>query len=87
MFGKNQKLEISQQEIEVIEAALHTQSKILKVQANAGGRAAFDKLNEVKRTLAHIAQQTPDRPSRQRPWSGLVRLFTNTRNESLSGAP
>tara|TARA_R110002049_G_scaffold10127_6_gene50582 strand:+ start:52094 stop:52333 length:240 start_codon:yes stop_codon:yes gene_type:complete len=59
MLDKQQKLEISPAELAVIEAALHTQSKILHVQASAGGTAARTRLNEVKRVLARIAQQTP----------------------------
>ena len=39
MFDDKQKLEISQDELALIEAALHTQFKILSVQASAGGEA------------------------------------------------
>lgn len=64
MFDKNQKLEISPEQLDVIEAALQTQSKILNLQAAAGGAAARDRLNAVKRTLATIAQQRPADPRR-----------------------
>jgi hypothetical protein len=78
MFEKNQKLEISQDELAVIEDALHTKSKILKIQAGAGGRTALDRLNAVKRTLAHIAQQHPSKqpPARRRftLW-GMTRIL------------
>ncbi|MFD2739061.1 hypothetical protein ACFSUD_05740 [Sulfitobacter aestuarii] len=71
MFTQPQKLEVSQDELAVIEAALHTQSKILKVQASAGGKGALNRLNDVKRTLAHIAQQKPPSGRPRRFWSGL----------------
>ena len=59
MLEKQQKLEISREQLDVIESALHTQSKILYVQADAGGSGARAKLNEVKRVLAHLASQKP----------------------------
>jgi len=46
MFDTKQKLEVSQDELAVIEAALHTQVKILNVQATAGGSGARRKLND-----------------------------------------
>ena len=52
MFDNKQKLEISQDELALIEAALHTQSKILSVQASAGGSKALGRLNDVKRVLS-----------------------------------
>ncbi|NNE52623.1 MAG: hypothetical protein HKN30_09505 [Sulfitobacter sp.] len=59
MLGRQKPLEISPEQLDVIEAALHTQTKILHVQAEAGGSADREKLNAVKRTLAHIVQQRP----------------------------
>jgi hypothetical protein len=59
MFDDKQKLEISQKELELIKAALHTQSKILGVQASAGGSKALTRLNDIKRVLTTIAQQKP----------------------------
>jgi hypothetical protein len=61
MFDEKQKLEISQEELDLIEQALHTQSKILGVQASAGGSKALTRLNDIKRVLATIAQQKPVR--------------------------
>ena len=79
MFDNHQKLEISQDELAVIEAALHTQSKILNVQASAGGREARDRLNEVKRVLAHVAtHRTAPSKSSVKPatgWFGLSQIF------------
>jgi len=59
MFDRHKKLEISPEELAVIEAALHTQSKILNVQASAGGNTARRRLNEVKRVLARLSAQKP----------------------------
>ncbi len=79
MFTPLQKLEVSTQELAVIEAALHTQSNILNVQAGAGGREVRAQLNEVKQVLARLAQQKPaeKKPcaSRNFLWCGMARLF------------
>jgi trehalose-6-phosphatase len=74
MFEKNQKLEISPEQLSVIESALHTQSKILNVQAAAGGAEAREKLNLVKRTLADIGQQrpAPNGKPKPAPWFGRL---------------
>lgn len=77
MFDTKQKLDVSQDQLAVIEAALHTQIKILTVQANAGGSGARRKLNEVKRVLAQIdALRTADDTSRRSDtlgWFGWAR--------------
>jgi len=79
MFEKPHKVEVSAQELAVIEAALHTQSKILDVQAGVGGSAARAQLNEVKQVLARLAAQKPTqkKPCRQRGIFGfrMLRLF------------
>lgn len=78
MFETKQKLEISRTEIELIEKALQTQSKILRVEAGAGGAEATDRLNEIKRVLAKITAQRGDRsPRRQRSggFAGLLRMM------------
>ena len=78
MFDDTQKLEISQKELELIEAALHTQSKILGVEANAGGSQALRRLNDVKRVLATISQQKRTQRSATRVCpkrSAMARLF------------
>ncbi len=65
MFDKQQKLEISPEDFNAIESALHTQSKILHVQASAGGSNARRRLNEVKRVLAHLEAQKPTDAKRE----------------------
>ena len=74
MFDDKQKLEISQVELALIEAALHTQSKILSVQASAGGSKALGHLNEVKRVLASISQQRVRDTTAKPAWGGLFRM-------------
>jgi hypothetical protein len=79
MLEKQQKIDVSPAQLAVIEAALHTQSKILDVQAEAGGSTARRRLNEVKTLLAQLAQQKPAEPmrrrSRARNWFGRSRIF------------
>lgn len=80
MFDTQQKLEISPEELSIIEAALHTQSKILNVQASAGGQAAQVRLNDVKRVLAVVAQHSvrPKTAARKPAtgWFGMSRIFS-----------
>jgi hypothetical protein len=58
MFDETHKLDVTKKDLEVIEAALQTQFKILGFEANAGGAAALERLNDVKRALAKIDQHT-----------------------------
>lgn len=81
MMDRKQTLEINAEELAAIEAALHTQSKILNVQASAGGIEAHDQLNQVKRALARVTQIKP-RASGTPPrgwglgWFGKAGLFS-----------
>ncbi|OAN77704.1 hypothetical protein A8B82_12390 [Sulfitobacter sp. EhC04] len=65
MLDNQQKIAVSAEQLEVIESALHTQSKILNVQAEAGGNAARQRLNEVKGLLAQLSQQKPAATSKR----------------------
>ena len=66
MTNMTKKLEISPNELDIIANALETQSKILRMQASAGGHGANARLNEVKRVLANISSQNKaPRPARQ----------------------
>ncbi|MFT6675256.1 MAG: hypothetical protein ACJAVM_001445 [Sulfitobacter sp.] len=74
------KLDLSQTQLAVIEAALHTQSKILNVQASTGSRSARTRLNEVKSVLTQISQAK--KPEAIKPcarigegWLGMSRIF------------
>lgn len=79
MSNALQKLELTKGELAVIEAALHTQSKILHVQAGAGGDEARARLNEVKRVISSLAGQkaAESKPSRSNSsrWFGMSRIF------------
>lgn len=65
MTEETQKLEISRDELDLIASALETQTKILRMQASAGGHGAVARLNEVKRVLANITSQK-DTPRQNR---------------------
>lgn len=79
MFEKMQKLEVSQEELAIIEDALHTQSQILNVEAGAGASAALQRLNGVKRVLSMLDQQKPpeEKPSTAATtgWFGMTRIL------------
>tara|TARA_R110002124_G_scaffold64691_1_gene176512 strand:- start:409 stop:651 length:243 start_codon:yes stop_codon:yes gene_type:complete len=79
MLEKQKKIKVSSEQLAVIEAALHTQSKILDVQAEAGGAAARLRRNEIKRLLAQLSQQKPVEPKATRNcatgWFGMRRIF------------
>lgn len=79
MFEKMQKLEVSQEELAIIEAALHTQSQILNVEAGAGATSALQRLNGVKRVLTLLDQQKPieetPKPSAPTGWFGMARIL------------
>lgn len=81
MFEQHRKIDVTADELAVIEAALHTQAKILHVQASAGGNAARRRLNEVKRALSHISQQTGsnDTPERRGFFSWFTGWFGSAR--------
>lgn len=53
----NNTLSLSAQEIDLIEAALHTQEKILSVQSEAGGTGARQRLTDLKRLIKRIGQE------------------------------
>ncbi|AXI47485.1 hypothetical protein C1J03_16620 [Sulfitobacter sp. SK012] len=61
MFDTNTKLDVSCKELDLIESALETQSKILQVQVNAGTEDVLGKLNDVKRLLTQIDNARPKR--------------------------
>lgn len=81
MKNKTKKLEVSQQDLDLIACALETQTKILGMQASAGGQGALERLNAVKRLLTNITAQrekAPHRPVSSSGLSGLMRLMGQT---------
>lgn len=57
------RLDLTKKDIELIEAALHTQSKILSVQSEAGGCGARKRLSDLQHLIKRIgrAQESTDR--------------------------
>ncbi len=76
MTEESKKLEVSPDELDLIASALETQTKILRMQASAGGHGAVKRLNEVKRLLANISsQREPLRTIRNNNPAGLWGLL------------
>jgi hypothetical protein len=69
------KLEISQSELDLIANALETQTKILHMQASAGGHGALTRLNEVKSVLATVSSQRDKKSHRRTEPSGFWGLL------------
>lgn len=63
MICNKHSVDLTPQEIAVIEAALHTQEKILSMQSRAGGDgAATVRLTELKSTLRNLRRQNRTAP-------------------------
>jgi hypothetical protein len=60
MLDDVQKVDLTRQDLEMIEGALATQEKILAVQSRAGGRAARNRLNELKGLMRRLRRQIPE---------------------------
>ena len=56
------KMDLSEQDMAMIEAALQTQKKILSVQNQAGGADAAQKLTELKHLMRRLGRVRPQRP-------------------------
>jgi len=61
----NKKLDLTAKDIEMIEAALHTQKKILSVQSEAGGSGARQRLTDLTQLIGRIgkAQRADGHPT------------------------
>lgn len=70
------RLDLTTKDIELIEAALHTQKKILAVQSEAGGTGARQKLSDLKYLIKRIGRARPQ-PSATNPvsWTQIARGF------------
>jgi hypothetical protein len=60
MLEDVQKVDLTKADLDIIEAALATQEKILAVQSRAGGRTARLKLNDLKSLMRRLRRQVPD---------------------------
>lgn len=75
MICNTHSVDLTPQDIEVIEAALHTQEKILAVQSKAStDGAAAAKLGALKSVLRTLRRQTPAQKKTE-SWGGLGRVF------------
>ena len=59
MLDDTHTVDLTKQDLELIEAALQTQEKILSVQRRAGGSAARTRLNDLKGLMRRLRRQTP----------------------------
>lgn len=71
MFNNLHSLELTSEDIKLIEAALHTQKKILSVQSQAGGSGAHLKLNELKRLIARVNRSVVSKQTAPAPAMSL----------------
>lgn len=75
MVTNKQSVDLTPQDIAVIESALHTQEKILAMQSRASGDVnATSRLSELKSTLRALRKQTPN-GNRQSSWSAMARTL------------
>ncbi|WP_299623242.1 hypothetical protein [uncultured Tateyamaria sp.] len=59
MRDETHSVDLTQQDLDLIETALQTQEKILSVQSRAGGSAARTRLNNLKGLMRRLRRQTP----------------------------
>ena len=59
MPDDTQSVDLTKQDLEMIEIALQTQEKILSVQSRAGGSAERVRLNEIKGLMRRLRRQNP----------------------------
>lgn len=75
MINSKHSVDLSPQDIAVIESALHTQEKILSMQTRAGGDgSAASRLTELKTTLRNLRKQNP-LSGRASPWTSMARTL------------
>jgi len=61
------RLDLTTKDIELIEAALQTQKKILAVQSEAGGARARQKLTDLKHLIKRVGRARPGSEQRTAP--------------------
>ncbi len=76
MLDTTNRLDLTTKDIEMIEAALHTQKKILAVQSEAGRTGARQKLSELKHLMKRVGRARPGATCRtQVSWTQMARGF------------
>ena len=74
MLDNLNQLKLTKKDIELIEAALHTQKKILSVQSEAGGTGARQRLSDLQHLIKRLGRVRPEPTSAAEPiWSQLTR--------------
>ena len=83
MFENLNRLDLTSKDIDMIEAALHTQKKILAVQSEAGGTGARRKLADVKQLMKRVgrAREAKNNGSAQ-SWTQMARMMLSGQNTS-----
>ncbi len=62
MFDSGKKLDLTTKDLEMIEAALHTQKKILSMQSEAGRTGARQKLSDLRHLMQRIGRSRRTAP-------------------------
>lgn len=76
MLNNLHSLDLTADDIEMIESALHTQKKILAVQSEAGGSGARKKLTNLKHLMKRINRNTSRKSVPQtQSWSDFARML------------
>lgn len=75
MLDNMNRLDLTAKDIELIEAALHTQKKILSVQSEAGGTGARQKLSDLKHLIKRVGKSRPN--SAAQPSTGFFAAARN----------
>jgi hypothetical protein len=74
MFSDTNNLNLTRKDLELIEAALHTQQKILSVQSQAGALRAKQNLTDIKHLIQRLNRQTETKPNAApSSWSQMAR--------------
>lgn len=70
------RLDLTAKELDLIEAALHTQQKILSVQSKAGGSRAHRNLSDLRYLIQRIGRVRPaPKPSASFSWIRAARCM------------
>ena len=67
MLDDTYAVDLTKQDLELVEAALQTQERSLSVQSRAGGSAARARLNDLKGLMRRLRRQTPSPQGAEAP--------------------
>ncbi len=74
MMTESKSLDLTHKDLDLIEAALHTQQKILSVQSAAGGAGAKESLTDIKHLIKRLRNQTEiTGTAPQQSWGDVAR--------------